>query len=147
MSIPGTRDFHHGLLAVATAVCAMTRPPTTVWLLLLAFMPVACGGGDDPVSPTAPSREVSISIAGPTSLVVGASSQLTATAMLSDGSTEDVTNSATGNGAGTIQGGRHIRLSPDTPLMNLHVSLLDKMGIPVDRVGDSTGALPELSAL
>lgn len=99
------------------------------------------------MSPTAPSREVSISIAGPTSLVVGASSQLTATAMLSDGSTEDVTNSATGNGAGTIQGGRHIRLSPDTPLTNLHVSLLDKMGIPVDRVGDSTGALPELSAL
>ena len=79
----------------------MTTPPTTVWLILLAFMPVACGGGDDPVSPTAPSREVSISIAGPTSLVVGASSQFTATAMLSDRSTEDVTNSATWTSSNT----------------------------------------------
>ena len=52
-----------------------------------------------------------------------------------------------GSGAGTLKGGRHIRLSPDTPLMNLHVSLLDKMGIPVERVGDSTGALQELSVL
>ena len=52
-----------------------------------------------------------------------------------------------GGGAGSITGGRHIRLSPDTPLMNLHVSLLDKMGVPVEQVGDSTGTLQELSAL
>ena len=52
-----------------------------------------------------------------------------------------------GGAAGQIKGGRHITLAPETPLMNLHVSLLGKTGIPVDRVGDSTDVLHELSAL
>jgi len=45
-----------------------------------------------------------------------------------------------GGGAGT--GGRHIRYSEDTPMANLHLSLLDKMGVPVDTLGHSTGRLP-----
>ena len=45
-----------------------------------------------------------------------------------------------GGGAGT--GGRHTRYSEDTPLANLHLSLLDKMGVPVDALGHSTGRLP-----
>ena len=45
-----------------------------------------------------------------------------------------------GGAAGT--GGRHIRYSEDTPLANLHLSLLDKMGIPVDSLGHATGQLP-----
>ena len=52
-----------------------------------------------------------------------------------------------GGAAGQIKGGRHITLAPETPLMNLHVSLLGKTGIPVDRVGDSTDVLHELSSL
>ena len=39
------------------------------------------------------------------------------------------------------RGGRHIRYQEDTPLANLHLSLLDKMGIPVETLGHSTGRL------
>lgn len=45
-----------------------------------------------------------------------------------------------GGGAGT--GGRHTRYPEDTPLANLHLSLLDKMGVPLDALGHSTGRLP-----
>jgi hypothetical protein len=50
-----------------------------------------------------------------------------------------------GGGAGTIQGGRHLRYPKETPLTNLFLSLLDKAGIPVDKFGDSTGQLNALS--
>ena len=52
-----------------------------------------------------------------------------------------------GGGAGQLQGGRHLRYPEDTPLMNLHATLLDKMGIPVEHLGDSTGTLAELSGV
>ena len=45
-----------------------------------------------------------------------------------------------GGAAGT--GGRHMQHEPDTPLANLHLSLLDKMGVPIESLGDSTGRLP-----
>ena len=45
-----------------------------------------------------------------------------------------------GGGAGT--GGRHIRYDEGTPLANLHLSLLDKMGVPIESLGDSSGRLP-----
>ena len=48
-------------------------------------------------------------------------------------------------GAGQLQGGRHIRYPKDTPVANLHVTLLDRLGVPVDSFGDSTGQLNELS--
>jgi hypothetical protein len=44
-----------------------------------------------------------------------------------------------GGGAGSIKGGRHVRVAPDTPLTNLQLTLLDKVGVPVDALGDSTG--------
>ena len=44
-----------------------------------------------------------------------------------------------------IKGGRHVRYPRGTPLMNLHLTLLDKMGVPVERLGDSTGELHLLS--
>jgi hypothetical protein len=50
-----------------------------------------------------------------------------------------------GGGAGTIKGGRHLVYPDDTPLTNLHVTLLDKMGVPVEKLGDSTGTFRELS--
>jgi hypothetical protein len=49
-----------------------------------------------------------------------------------------------GGGAGTIKGGRHLVYPEGTPLTNLHVTLLDKVGVPVDRFGDSTGKFNEL---
>ena len=52
-----------------------------------------------------------------------------------------------GGGAGTIKGGRHLVYPEGTPLTNLHVTLLDKVGVPVDKLGDSTGTFKELSEL
>ena len=52
-----------------------------------------------------------------------------------------------GGGGGRISGGRHLRFAPDTPMTNLLLSLLDKMNVPMDQLGDSTGQLRELSEL
>ena len=49
-----------------------------------------------------------------------------------------------GGGAVNIKGGRHIVYPEGTPLTNLHVTLLDKVGVPVEKLGDSTGKFNEL---
>jgi hypothetical protein len=49
-----------------------------------------------------------------------------------------------GRGSGTITTGRHIKYEKQTPLNNLYLSLLDRMGTPVDSLGDSTARLPGL---
>ncbi len=49
-----------------------------------------------------------------------------------------------GKGGGTIQSGRHIRFERETPMANLFVSMLERVGAPVPRLGDSTGPLPQL---
>ena len=46
-----------------------------------------------------------------------------------------------GGGAGQLKGGRHLKYEEGTPLANLYVSMLDKLGISTDKVGDSTGEL------
>jgi Protein of unknown function (DUF1552) len=46
--------------------------------------------------------------------------------------------------AGGIKGGRHLKFAEDTPMANLLVSLLNRAGVPQDKVGDSTGALAEV---
>jgi hypothetical protein len=51
-----------------------------------------------------------------------------------------------GKGAGTIKTGRHVRCAAETPLTNLYVSMLKRMGVNVDAFGDSNGALEELEA-
>ena len=51
-----------------------------------------------------------------------------------------------GGGGGQLQGGRHLWYPEGTPLANLHVSLLDKLGAPIERIGDSSGPLPQLFA-
>ncbi len=45
-----------------------------------------------------------------------------------------------GGGAGHLKGGRHIRFK-DTPLANLHLTLMDQLGVHWDRIGDSTGRI------
>jgi len=50
-----------------------------------------------------------------------------------------------GGGAGTIRGGRHIRYPKETPLANLHLTLLSNFGIKRERIGDSTGSLAALT--
>jgi hypothetical protein len=52
-----------------------------------------------------------------------------------------------GGGAGTLVSGRHVRYAKGTPLANLHVSLLDKLGVRVERLGDSNGQLELLSGV
>lgn len=49
-----------------------------------------------------------------------------------------------GRGSGTIAPGRHLRYPARTPMANLFVSLLDRMGTRVDNFGDSTGRLQNL---
>ncbi len=51
-----------------------------------------------------------------------------------------------GRGNGTIKAGRHVRHPAETPLANLHLALLGRMGVPVGSFGDSTGPLPGLDA-
>jgi hypothetical protein len=46
-----------------------------------------------------------------------------------------------GGGNGRIKGGRHLRYPAETPMTNLHLTLLDMLGIPLEKLGDSTGAL------
>jgi hypothetical protein len=49
------------------------------------------------------------------------------------------------SGANTgIAGGRHIRYQEQTPLANLHLSLLDSMGVHLDSFADNTGRVDEL---
>ena len=52
-----------------------------------------------------------------------------------------------GGGGGTLKGNRHVRLPEGTPLANMHLTLLEKMGMPAERLGDSTGELPILSGV
>ena len=47
-----------------------------------------------------------------------------------------------GGGAGRLPSGRHIRYTDEPSMANLLVTLMDKMGVPVERIGGSTGALP-----
>jgi hypothetical protein len=47
-----------------------------------------------------------------------------------------------GGAAGRLEGGRHLRLGAGTPLSNVQVAMLQKLGIPAERFGDSTGVAP-----
>ena len=50
-----------------------------------------------------------------------------------------------GGAAGRVRGGRHLRYPGDeTPLTNLYLTMLEKVGVPMDQLGDSTGKLNRL---
>ena len=51
-----------------------------------------------------------------------------------------------GGAAGGMRGGRHLRYEQPTPLANVHLALLDKVGVRLDRFGDSSGRADELFA-
>jgi hypothetical protein len=46
-----------------------------------------------------------------------------------------------GGAGGRLKGGRHLRFPKDTPMNNLHMAMLEKVGVPVERLGDSTGKI------
>ena len=52
----------------------------------------------------------------------------------------DIPTLVFGKGAGRLRTGRHVK-HQDVPMTNLLVSLLDKVGVPIDTLGDSTGSL------
>ena len=49
-----------------------------------------------------------------------------------------------GGAAGRMKGGRHIQYDRATPLANLHLTLLDKVGVKLDSFADSEGKIDEL---
>jgi hypothetical protein len=53
-------------------------------------------------------------------------------------------NLVLGGGAGRVAGGRHLRYPDHTPMSNLLLTLLDKAGVRMDNLGDSTGKMAEL---
>ena len=50
-------------------------------------------------------------------------------------------------GGASITGGRHVRCPDGTPLTNLQLTLLERLGVPVDQFGDSTGSLSRLTGI
>jgi hypothetical protein len=63
---------------------------------------------------------------------------------LSDGNRhnhDDLPILLAGRGGGTISAGRHCRYSKETPLTNLYLAMLDRMGAALPKFGDSTGKL------
>jgi hypothetical protein len=47
-----------------------------------------------------------------------------------------------GGGAGRLKGGRHLTYTDKPSMANLLVTLMDKLDVPVERIGGSTGKLP-----
>ena len=52
---------------------------------------------------------------------------------------------AGGHGSPKLQSGRHLRYPSNTPMTNLYLTLLDKMGVQPEKIGDSTGRVAHLS--
>jgi hypothetical protein len=57
---------------------------------------------------------------------------------------DDLPIALVGGRATGITGNRYIRYPKGTPLANLHVTLLEKLGVPVEKFGDATGTLERL---
>ncbi len=49
-----------------------------------------------------------------------------------------------GHGGGTLKPGRHVRYPQNTPLNNLWLSMVDRMGARTEKLGDSTGLLENI---
>ena len=52
-----------------------------------------------------------------------------------------------GGGGGALKGGRHLVYPEHTPATNLQLTLLNILGVPAEKIGDSTGQFKELSAV
>jgi len=49
-----------------------------------------------------------------------------------------------GKGAGVLRGNQHLKYPDHTPLSNLHLTVMRRLGIEMDSFGDSTGELSEI---
>jgi Protein of unknown function (DUF1552) len=52
-----------------------------------------------------------------------------------------------GGGNGCLKPGRHVMYKPETPMANLYLTLLDRVGVKPEAIGDSTGKLEHLTDL
>lgn len=50
-----------------------------------------------------------------------------------------------GHGGGTLRQGRQIKATEGTPMTNLYLSMLDRMGVDAERIGDSNGKFEKIS--
>jgi len=69
---------------------------------------------------------------------------------LSDGNRhlhENLPTVLAGRGCGTLTPGRYVKYAAETPMANFFVAMLDRMGVPVDKLGDSTGEIGYLTDL
>lgn len=69
---------------------------------------------------------------------------------LSDGNRhlhEDLPILLAGRGDGSLKPGQHIVLEKETPMTNLYLTLLDRMGIRPENIGDSTGKVEHISGV
>jgi hypothetical protein len=58
---------------------------------------------------------------------------------------DDLPIALVGGKAAGIKGGRYIRYPKGTPLSNMHVALLEKLGVPAEKFGNSTGKVDRLT--
>ena len=66
---------------------------------------------------------------------------------LSDGnrhSHEDLPTLIAGRGGNAFKPGRHIMYRRETPMCNLFLTMMDRMGVPTEHFGDATGPLAGL---
>jgi hypothetical protein len=60
---------------------------------------------------------------------------------------EDLPTLLVGRGGGTLKPGRRVIFRKETPFCNLHLSLMDRMGVEVESFGDSSGRLSGLDTV
>jgi hypothetical protein len=58
---------------------------------------------------------------------------------------DDLPIALVGGKAAGIKGGRYIRYPKGTPLSNMHLTLLEKLGVPAETFGNSTGKVDRLT--
>jgi len=58
---------------------------------------------------------------------------------------DDLPIALVGGKAAGIKGGRYVRFAKGTPLTNMHLTILEHMGVKPESLGDSTGKLDRLT--
>ena len=73
-------------------------------------------------------------------------SMLLAGASLADSNTHQHTNLPVIVAGGLVKGNQHMMVKDDVPMTNLMLSMMDRLGVQQDRLGDSTGRLTGFTA-
>lgn len=81
-------------------------------------------------------KEGPLTLLDSTSVVLGSSIQ--------DGNKHNLDNVPTLVCGGPFGMGRCLKLKPKTPLSNLHLSMINRLGVPMNKFGESTGAIDEI---